>query len=227
MLDIVLKAEKRDGAGKEYAKHLRKNGKIPAILYGKGDKTVPIAIDAKHLSTLLHSIHGETALVTLQLGKETRRDRKVIFKEFQRDPVKGDLLHIDLHHISLTENIHVEVPVVLTGTPVGVRTKGGIVQHTLHKLEVECLPTEIPEHIELDIETMDVGDSIHVEDIPLDKAQILTDPHRTVVTIVPPTVIKEVEPVEEVEVEAEEPEVVGEAKEEEKEKEKEKTEKSS
>lgn len=221
MLEIVLKAEKRDGAGKEYAKHLRKNGKIPAVLYGKGDKTVPIEIDAKHLNTLLHSIHGETALVTLQLGKETRKDRKVIFKEFQRNPVQGDLLHVDLHHVSLTENIQLEIPVILAGTPVGVRTKGGIVQHTLYKLEVECLPTDIPEHVELDIETLDVGDSIHVEDITLDKAQILTDPHRTIVTIVPPTVIKEVEPVEEeVEEEAEEPEVVGEAKEEEKEKEK-------
>lgn len=209
MLDVILKAEKRESAGKEYAKHMRREGKIPAVLYGKGEKTVPLVIDAKHLGMLLHSTRGETALITLQLGKEKRKDRKVIFKELQRDPVRGNLLHVDLHHISLTENIHVEVPVILMGTPVGVRTKGGIVQHALHKLEVECLPTEIPEHIELDIENLDVGDSIHVEEVALDKGRIVTDPQRTVVTVVPPTVIKEAVPVEEVkEEEVEEPEVI-------------------
>lgn len=218
MLDVILKAEKRKKTGKEYAKSLRRDGKIPAVLYGKGEKTTPIAIDTKHLSSLLHSIHGDTALITLQLGKERRKDRKVIFKETQSDPVNGDLLHVDLHHISLTESIHMEVPVTLVGSPTGVLTKGGIVQHTLHKLEVECLPTDIPEHIEINIENLDVGDSIHVESIVFEKGRILTDPHRTVVTVVPPTVIKEAAPVEEVkEEEVEEPEVIekGEAKEEE------------
>jgi large subunit ribosomal protein L25 len=214
MVEPVLNAEKREGTGKEFVKFLRREGKIPAIVYGKGEEAIPIAIDTKHLSTLLHSVHGETALVTLRLGKEARKERKVIFKEFQRDPVDGELLHVDLQHISLTENIHVEIPVILTGSPFGVRTKGGIVQHTLHKLEVECLPTNIPERIELDIENLDVGDSIHVEAITLEKARILTDPQRTVVTIVPPTVIREAVPVEEVAEEVEEPEVVGEAKEE-------------
>ncbi|MFQ6091405.1 MAG: 50S ribosomal protein L25, partial [bacterium] len=204
MLEVVLKAERREGTGKGYAKSLRRNGKVPAVLYGKGEKTKPIAIDTKHLLSLLHSIRGETALITLQLGKERRKDRKVIFKEMQRDPVKGDLLHVDLHHVSLTENIHVEVPITLTGSPIGVRTKGGIVQHTLHKLEVECLPTDIPDHIEVDIENLDVGDSTHIEDIVFEKGRILTDPHQTVVTVVPPTVVREAVPAEEVE----EPEVV-------------------
>ena len=219
MLDVILNAEKRESTGKEHAKHLRREGKIPAILYGKGEQAVPLTIDAKQLSTLLHSIRGDTALLTLQLGKEKRKDRKVIFKEMQRDPIRGDLLHVDLHHISLTENINVEVPVILRGTPVGVRTKSGIVQHTLHKLEIECLPTNIPEHIEVDIESLDVGDSIHVDNIVLDKGRIVTEPQRTVVTVVPPTIIKEAVPVEEVkEEEVEEPEVIekGEGKEEEK-----------
>ena len=227
MLEIVLNAEKRSETGKGHAKSLRRNGRIPAVLYGKGEDTIPLAIDSKHISSLLHNIHGDTALITLQLGKEKRKDRKVIFKEMQRDPVRGDLLHVDLHHISLTENIHVEVPVTLIGTPVGVRTKGGIVQHILHKVEVECLPTEIPEHIEIDIENLDVGDSIHVESIELEKASILTELQRTVVTVVPPTVIKEVVPEEEEkEEEVEEPEVIekGEVKEEkEEEKEEEKS----
>ena len=227
MLEVVLNAEKRKETGKGYAKSMRRSGKIPGVLYGKGEESVPLAIDSQHLSSLLHSIHGDTALITLQLGKERRKDRKVIFKEMQRDPVRGDILHLDLHHISLTENIHVEVPVTLIGSPVGVRTKGGIVQHILHKLEVECLPTDIPEHIELNIENLDVGDSIHVESIILEKARILIEPQRTIVTVVPPTVIKEPEPVEEEkeEEEAEEPEVIekGEVKEEEKEKEEEKS----
>ena len=224
MLEVVLKAEKRKEAGKGYAKSLRRSGKIPGVLYGKDEGATPLTIDEKHLLNLLNSIHGDTALITLQLGNEKRTDRKVIFKEMQRDPVKGDLLHIDLHHISLTENIHVEIPVTLTGSPVGVRTKGGIVQHILHKLEVECLPTEIPEHIELNIENLDVGDSIHVENITLEKGRMVTDLQRTIVTVVPPTVIKEVVPAEEVEEEeVEEPEVIEKGEE----KGEEKTEKSS
>ncbi|UCE18637.1 MAG: 50S ribosomal protein L25 [Gemmatimonadota bacterium] len=223
MLDVVLKAEKRSETGKGFAKSMRRNGKTHAVLYGRGEETVPLAIDSQHLTTLLHSIHGDTALITLQLGSEKSKDRKVIFKEMQRDPVRGDLLHVDLHHISLTENIQLEIPVTLIGTPIGVREKGGIVQHILHKIEVECLPTNIPEHIELNIENLDVGDSIHVENITVEKARVLTEAQRAVVTVVPPTVIKEAVPVEEEkEEEVEEPEVIekGEAKEE-KEKEKE------
>ena len=223
MPEVVLKAEKRKETGKGWAKSIRRNGKIPGVLYGRGEATVPIAIDSQHLSSLLHSAQGDTALVTLQLGKEKRKDRKVIFKEMQRDPVRGAVLHVDLHHISLTENIHMEIPVTLAGTPLGVRTKGGIVQHILHKLEVECLPTDIPEHIELNIENMDIGDSIHVESVILEKARVLTEPQRTIVTVVPPTVIKEAVPVEEEKEEAEEPEVIekGEVKEEKEEKEEE------
>jgi large subunit ribosomal protein L25 len=133
------------------------------------------------------------------------------------------LIHLDLHHISLTENIQVEVAVTLVGSAAGVRNKGGIVQQPLHKIEVECLPTEIPEHIELNIEELDVGDSLHVSDITLETGRIVTDEQRTVVSIVPPTVIKEPEPaeVEEGE-EPTEPELIGEAKEEEKEEEGEK-----
>jgi len=222
MAEVVLKAEKRDGAGKKVAKQLRNNGKIPAVVYGKGDETIPIAIDAKYLSTLLQEMHGETSLLTLQLGQEKRTDRKVVFKEFQRDPVSGEVLHLDLHHISLTENIHLEVPVILKGIPIGVRSKGGIVQHALHKVEVECLPTNIPEHFELNIEDLDVGDSYHVEKIEVDNVRILTDPQRTVVTVVPPTIIKEEVPAEEVEVEEEgaEPELIDKKEEKEEETEK-------
>jgi large subunit ribosomal protein L25 len=173
---------------------------------------------------LIHSIHGETVLVTLQLGGERRKDRKVIFKELQRDPVRGDFLHVDLHHISLTQNIHLEIPIIVKGSPIGVRTKGGIVQHSLHKIEIECLPLDIPEHFEVNIDNLDIGQSVHVKDILFAKGRILTDPNRTVVTVVPPTIVKEAAPVEEVKEEIHEPEVIerGEAKEKEEEKEKDK-----
>lgn len=218
MLDVVLRAEKREGSGKVSTKALRRAGKVPGVVYGRGEETMHLVIDARQLSNLIHSIHGEAALITLQLGDEERKDRKVIFKELQRDPVRGDYLHVDLHHISLTENIKVEIPVILKGTPIGVRSKGGIVQHMLHRVEIECLPMDIPEHFGIDVEGLDVGDSIHVADIVFEKGRILTDTQRTVVNVVPPSVIKEAAPAEEVKEEAKEPEVIekGESKEEEK-----------
>jgi large subunit ribosomal protein L25 len=188
------------------------------VLYGRGEETLHLVIDAKQLSNLIHSIHGEAVLVTLQLGDEQSKDRKVIFKELQRDPVRGNVLHLDLHHISMTENIKVEVPIILKGTPIGVRSKGGIIQHALHRVEIECLPMDIPEHFEINVEGLDVGDSVHVRDIVFEKGRILADEQRTVVNVVPPTIIKEAVPAEEAKEETKEPEVIekGESKEEEK-----------
>jgi large subunit ribosomal protein L25 len=218
MLDVVLRAEKREGSGKVSTKALRRTGKVPGVLYGRGEETLHLVIDAKQLSNLIHSIHGEAVLVTLQLGDEQSKDRKVIFKELQRDPVRGNVLHLDLHHISMTENIKVEVPIILKGTPIGVRSKGGIIQHALHRVEIECLPMDIPEHFEINVEGLDVGDSVHVRDIVFEKGRILADEQRTVVNVVPPTIIKEAVPAEEAKEETKEPEVIekGESKEEEK-----------
>jgi large subunit ribosomal protein L25 len=147
--------------------------------------------------------------------------RKVLVREVQRDPVTGAILHLDFHQISLTKKLTIQVPIHLVGIPVGV-DDGGILQHALRDLEIECLPTAIPEKIEVDVSHLKIGDSVHVGDIKVENAEILSDSKSSIVSVVPPTVFKEPEvaaPVTE-----EEPEVIGEKKEEEEEKKEEKEE---
>jgi large subunit ribosomal protein L25 len=201
MAEVTLEVEKRESRGKGPAKKLRAEGKIPAVLYGRGEESVPLTLDAKKLHAILHAHIGESVIFDIKVPGH-KRAVKAIIREVQHDPVRGDILHLDLQHISMKEKITVRVPVVLTGSPVGVRTKGGILQHVLHEVEVECLPADIPEHIEVDVTELDVGDSIHIQDLPMEKVKILTELQRSVATVVPPTVIKV--PVEEEEVLAEE-----------------------
>ncbi len=208
MAEVNLTVEKREVIGKGPAKKLRSAGKIPAVIYGQGEKSVPLTIDEKAFHAILHSHHGENVIFEIQIpGRKT--GLKAILREVQHEPVTGEILHIDFQHISMTKKITVQVPIALIGSPEGVRNKGGILEHILHEVEVECLPGDIPEHIEVDVAALDVGDSIHVSDIPVTKVKILTDPERSVATVVPPTIIKA--PVEKEELEEElieEPELV-------------------
>lgn len=208
MAEVTLAVEKRETMGKGPAKKLRSAGKIPAVIYGQGEKTVPLTVDGKAFHAVLHSHHGENVIFEIHIpGRKT--GLKAILREVQHEPVSGKILHVDFQHISMTKKITVQVPVSLLGTPDGVLNKGGILEQILHELEVECLPGDIPEHIEVDVSQLDVGDSIHVSDIPATKVTILTDPERSVATVVPPTIIKA--PVEKEELEEElieEPELV-------------------
>ena len=208
MAEVTLTVEKRETKGKGPAKKLRSSGKIPAVIYGQGEESVALTLDGKAFHAVLHSHHGENVIFEVKIpGRKT--GLKAILREVQHEPVTGEILHVDFQHISMTKKITVEVPVALMGTPDGVRNKGGILEHILHELEVECLPGDIPEHIEVDVSQLDVGDSIHVSDIPVTKVKILTDPERSIATVVPPTIIKA--PVEKEELEEElieEPELV-------------------
>jgi len=208
MAEVSLAVEKREIMGKGPAKKLRSAGKIPAVIYGQGEKSVPLVIDEKMFHAILHSHHGENVIFEIQIpGRKT--GLKAILREVQHQPVSGEILHIDFQHISMTKKITVQVPVSLIGTPEGVKNKGGILEHILYELEVECLPGDIPEHIEVDVSYLDVGDSVHVSDIPVTQLKILTDLERSVATVVPPTIIKA--PVEKEELEEElieEPELV-------------------
>lgn len=221
MATVTLEVEKRQFLGKGPVKRLRTAGKIPAVIYGHGEETIPLTLDAQNLHTILHAHVGENIIFDVKIpGKKT--PMKAIIREVQHHPSRGDILHLDLQHISMQEKLTVQVPVLLVGSPEGVRTKGGILQHVLHEMEIECLPMDIPEHIEVDVTNLDVGDSIHVENVMLEKVKILTEPRRSVATVVPPTVIKAPEPEEEElveEEELEEPELIEkERKEEEEEK---------
>ncbi|HSG98513.1 MAG TPA: 50S ribosomal protein L25, partial [candidate division Zixibacteria bacterium] len=115
---------------------------------------------------------------------------KTLIRAIQRDPVRGDLLHIDLHQISMNRPIHLDIPVRLIGTPKGVKDDGGIMQQIVRELEISCLPTQIPDGVEIDVSELGIQDSIHVSDVTLESVTILTEPQRTIVTIVPPTVAK-------------------------------------
>jgi large subunit ribosomal protein L25 len=218
MKEVVLKASLRERVGKEYAKKLRKNGLIPAVVYGQKAASQPLEIEGKAFHALLREGLGENVLVTLVTEGQKNGERKVLIREIQRDPVKGYIVHVDFHEVSLTKKLSLQVPIHLVGAPEGVK-EGGILQHTLRELEVQCLPTAIPEKIEVDVSHLKIGDSIHVSDLITEGLEILSDPQSSVVSVVPPTVFKEPEvaaPAAE-----EEPEVIGEEKEgEEEEKEK-------
>ncbi|MGB2990945.1 MAG: 50S ribosomal protein L25/general stress protein Ctc [Candidatus Zixiibacteriota bacterium] len=221
MKEIELRARPREESGKEYAKKLRRNGFVPAVLYGPETKTLALEVETKSFLSLLRGGLGENVIVTLLLDDKKDSQRKVLVREVQRDPVTGAILHLDFHQISLTKKLTIQVPIHLVGIPVGV-DDGGILQHALRDLEIECLPTAIPEKIEVDVSHLKIGDSVHVGDIKVENAEILSDSKSSIVSVVPPTVFKEPEvaaPVTE-----EEPEVIGEKKEEEEEKKEEKEE---
>ncbi|KPJ59457.1 MAG: hypothetical protein AMJ46_11100 [Latescibacteria bacterium DG_63] len=207
---FVLQGKVRERTGKGYARKARRNGAIPAIIYGEGEASIPFEADYEDFQTMIHTASGENVIVDLKFEGDST-ERKAIIRDIQRDPLSGAVLHFDLHHISLTERVTVDVPIVVSGTPVGVKDFGGILEHILRDIEVECLPTEIPPSIEVDVSHLKIGDSVHVGDLAVEKVEILTDKERAIVTVVPP-VVEEV--AKEVEVpEAEEPELVGKEKE--------------
>jgi len=213
MREIMLKAKARDKFGKEHVKKLRRKGVIPAVVYGAEISPLPLEVEAKSFHALLRSGLGENVIITLNIDDPKNGDKKVLIREIQRDPVLGNILHIDFQQISLTKKLTINVPVHLVGTPLGVQQDGGILQHVLRELEVECLPTDIPEKIEVDVSNLKIGDSIHVGDIKLEGAELLSDPQGSIVSVVPPTIFKEPEVAPAAA--AEEPEVITEKKEEE------------
>jgi large subunit ribosomal protein L25 len=192
MKEVTLKVRSRDKRGKEYAKKLRRNGFIPGVVYGQDAASLPLEIENKAFQALIRQGLGENVLITLTTDDKQGKDRKVLIREIQRDPVKDDIVHIDFHEISLTKKLAIQVPIHLVGTPEGV-TAGGILQHVLRELEVECLPTAIPEKIEVDVSSLTIGDSIHVADLQLEGIDVLSDPESSIVSVVPPTVFKEPE----------------------------------
>jgi large subunit ribosomal protein L25 len=212
MAIVSLRSERRSGVGKSAARKLRAAGRIPAVYYGRGEAPIPLAVNVKEVEGMLHGAAAANVIVDLKVEGAAAADRKALIREIQRDPVMGEILHLDFQHISLTEQITVEVPVDLVGTPTGVKDAGGILEHLLRAVEVECLPTDIPERLEIDVSGLNIGDTLHVSDLKADRVTIKTEADRAIATVVPPTVLEEVKPAEEV---VAEPELVKEKKEEE------------
>jgi large subunit ribosomal protein L25 len=191
-----LTGEQRSGVGKSVARKLRAAGRIPAIYYGRGEQPIPLTINAKEVESLIHGASGANVIVDLMVSGAAAADRKALIREIQRDPVVGNILHLDLQHISLTERITVEVPIELIGIPTGVKDGGGILEHLLREVEVECLPTDIPTQLEADVSMLNIGDSLHVSDLKAERVTILTEADRAIATVVPPTILEEAAPAE-------------------------------
>ncbi|MCR4416163.1 MAG: 50S ribosomal protein L25 [Ignavibacteria bacterium] len=186
MAQVTLQGIKRELKTKGYLTELRKNGYVPAVYYAHGEENIFLAVPENKLKHIVFS--PETYLINLEI--EGVGQKTCILKEFQLDPVTDKIVHVDFHGLKAGEKVNVEVMVHLIGTPIGVR-EGGIIQHSLHKIEIECLPTEIPEKIDVDISNLKIGDALHVKDLDLPSYRILTNPEATIITIVPPALHKE------------------------------------
>ncbi|MDP2912564.1 MAG: 50S ribosomal protein L25 [Candidatus Omnitrophota bacterium] len=191
MEKVILKAQTRSGVGKRIAKDLRNKGIIPANVYKLGKDAVSLQISAKDLGDVLHTKAGENVIITLTIsGTEgSPKDKTVLIKEIQREPIKYGILHVDFNEISLTEALKVNVPLSLRGEPVGVKIGGGILEHVMWEVQVECLPTDIPEKIDLDVTNLKIGEAVYVKDIIVPAGvKVLTDPELIALIVKPPKV---------------------------------------
>jgi large subunit ribosomal protein L25 len=184
MPEFVVPAESRSETGKNVNRRLRSRGLIPGVVYGTGKDTVAIAVSPREIGAILKSASGENTLFDLDLGG-TRR--KVILKEFQREPLRGHLLHADFYEVALDKLLEVKVHVELAGTPVGVKLQGGLVDFVTRELELECLPADIPEKIVVDISHLELGKHLRVSEVNLgDKVKVLTDADLVIAHVVLP-----------------------------------------
>lgn len=206
-----LPGTRRERIGKGGARKARAAGQIPGVLYGHGEDPVPVAVNAREFDLVIRSQKSGNPIVNLNLGSG---ESTALIRDVQYDPITHDILHIDFQHISLTEEVDVEVAIHLLGTPVGVKDGGGILESSLRQVEVRCLPTNIPGSIDIDVSHLNIGESVHVSDLKVENAEILSDETSTIATVVPPTVTEtaaEAEEAEEAEAEGE-PEVIAKGK---------------
>jgi len=183
MKQVILNAIKREKTGKDVSKKLRKQELIPAIIYGPRFQPLPIAVKSSELESALIKHKGETILFNLQLANGEPSKIQAILKDYQTHPVTDKIIHIDFLAIHEKETITIDVPLEFVGKPVGI-SKGGILEILLHELTIECLPSEIPDKITVDISNLDIGDVLHVKDIKVPKGiKVVDNPEETVATI--------------------------------------------
>ena len=201
MADLILDATPRGEHGKMNMRRMRRNGRIPGVVYGL-NPPVSLQFGEKQASQLVHQLHGGERLVTLRFqedGKEHPVETRVLLKEVQVTPLGRHLLHIDLQEVDITRTIQVSIELRPIGTANGVKL-GGILQAVRHEIEVECLPLEIPEKIEVDVSALEIGDSLHVKDLVFsENVKPVTDQEETIIVVSAPRVeVEEEAPAEEV-----------------------------
>ena len=195
---VVLEAAVRTAEGKGKNSELRRQGEIPAVVYKEGGSAVSIRISGRDLSRILHTKAGENALITLNFSVDSKPllkghpalvsgENVVLIKELQHHPVSNQVLHVDFHQISLTQKIKIEVPLAFKGEAIGVKQQSGVLEHMRWQVEVECLPTEIPAEIAVEISGLEMGMTLHVKDVVLPAGvRVVTDPEQPVVACVEP-----------------------------------------
>jgi large subunit ribosomal protein L25 len=190
---VKLSARPRLQAGRNAIKQVRANGAVPAVIYGAHEKPANLEVDRKAIETVLAHAASEHILVDLEIAGSG--SKLSLIQEVQHHPVRGDILHIDFHAVSMNETITSEVPVEVTGEAIGVKTHGGLLQQQLRSLEIECLPQNLPDFITVDVSALNIGDSIHVKDLVLPEGvTALVDGDITVVLVSEPAVAEEETP---------------------------------
>ncbi len=198
MSEASLAVEVRSATGKEVARKLRATGRVPAVLYGRRRDPVSLSLDPVALERLIKASDAGVNTLFALTGPKALAGRTVLVKELQRHPVQGNLLHADFFEVDQEATITVSVPVHLVGSATGVTLGGGLLDHALREVELECLPRAIPDEIKLDVSELEIGDSLHVRDLSLPEGvKLRTQADLSVVSVVPPTV--EEEPVVEAE----------------------------
>ncbi len=197
---VTLKAGRRDGRGKGPARKLRAEGQLPAVLYGAGEEPLALSLSAHETVLLFHSISVDNTIINLEVEGE-KTPVPTLVREIQTHPARPGLLHVDFLRIQSGVEVELDVPVDLVGSPVGVRDEGGVLEQSIHEIPIRCLPKDIPESLEVDVSSLEIGDGIRVEDISFPEGiEVLLDMDRTVCTVQPPTeLVIEEEEVEEVE----------------------------
>ena len=186
MKEIAITATARDKSGKGSARQSRREGMIPGVVYGPEIDPMPLSVNEREFRTAMKHASGGS-IINLEVGGKSN---KVLIRELQRDPVTSRVIHIDFHAISMNKPIHVRIPIHFTGTARGVKTDGGIMQVTMREVEVSCLPTDIPDFVEIKVDDLGIGDAVHIRDISIPNAKIMAEGQRTLVVISAPTVVK-------------------------------------
>jgi large subunit ribosomal protein L25 len=183
-----VSAKPRTGTfNKNHARRVRREGLIPAVVYGAGQESVAVTVDPKVITRILYSDAGHNTIFDLTI--EGSGVTKAMIVDWQNEPIKSKLLHVDFKRIAMDKTMTVSVPVQLIGVPTGVKTQGGLLGQVLHEVEIECLPTDIPSHIDVDVSGLELNGAIHVSDLPhSDKIKFLEDEHAVVAHV---TVVKE------------------------------------
>jgi len=214
-MDAKLNVMSRDLKGSENARRMRRDGKIPGVIYSEGKEAREICLDKHDFEKMLHHHAGDQMMVKIELDG---KDSSVLLKDVQHDMMGNGVLHVDFMEVSLTQKLKITAQLELVGEPVGVVTQGGVLEQMLHSLDIACLPGDIPEKIEVDVSALNLGDSLSVKDIQLDasKFDVFMDGDVGIASVLAPRVaVADSEEEEEGEGEGGEPEVINEKKEEE------------